>query len=311
MSDSRRIWVNGRLVPHVDATVHVGSTALHFGPVAFEGIRCHARSDGGANLFRLTEHLDRLVASARALHLEVPFTTTELAEACRETVLANGHVDAYLRPLVFPGESALGFGRPGGPAETCIQSFPWDNRHLERSQKKGIAVHVSSVIRTEAHPVMSKSKISANYAAGLLAIHEARQAGYDEAILLDGAGAVAEASTANVFAVFGDRLVTPPLGLPILAGITRDAVMVLAAELGIPPSEETFDVHQLASADEVFLTSTTSELTPVRDVDGTAVRGGPPGPVTSRLLSALHAAVRGEGEDRGWSHSLHRAEARR
>ena len=304
MSGAKWVWMNGSVVPHDDAKLHVSSTALHFGPTAFEGIRCYAFDDGRTNFFRLSEHIERLHASARALHLEIPFSAEELEQACMEVVLANGHADAYIRPVAFPGAGTLGFGRPGGPAETCILSFPWQNAHLERSQARGIRVHISSVIRTEAHPVMSKSKISANYAAGLLAIYEAREAGYDDALLLDGAGAVAEASTSNVFAAWGGRLVTPPLRLPILAGITRDALITLGREEGLDVVEETFDAGELASADEVFISGTTSEITPVREVDGRQVGDGTPGPVTRRLMTALSNAILGHGPERGWSHPL-------
>lgn len=292
------------MVPRDDAMIHVGSTALHFGPTAFEGIRCYAFEDGRTNFFRLTEHVKRLHASAFPFHLEIPFSSEEIERACSQTVLANKHSDAYLRVLACPGARTLGFGRPGGPAETFILSFPWQNAHLERSQKRGIRMHISSVIRTEAHPVLSKSKVSANYAAGLLAIGEARDAGCDDALLLDRSGAVSEASTSNVFAVWDNRLVTPPLDLPILAGITRDTLIVLAREMGIDVREETFNVEQLVLADEIFISGTTSEITPVREVDGRAVGNVTPGPITMKLLTALQRAVRGDGLDRGWSHPL-------
>jgi branched-chain amino acid aminotransferase len=298
------IWMNGKLVPHDSAMIHVGSTALHFGPVAFEGIRCYSFPDGRTNLFRLEEHVQRLLASADAVHLKVPYSCAEIKSACMETAVANRHFDAYLRPLIFPGSGTLGFGRPGGVAETCVLSFPWQNAHLERSQRRGIRVHVSSVIRTEGDRVMSKSKISANYAAGLLAIYEARQAGCDEAFLLDSSGAVAEASTANIFAIWGSRIATPPANLPILPGITRDTLIILAKELGFQVDEKTFDAQELLSADEIFITGTTAELTPVREVDGYRIGEAVPGPVTAKLLTTLLGAVRGAGPDRGWVHPL-------
>ncbi len=306
MSGSAWIWMNGKLIAHDEAKLHVGSTAMHFGPVVFEGIRCYALGSGRANFFRLGEHIERLHASSRALHLDISFTPAEIERACMETVLANGHCDAYLRLLVFPGARALGFGRPGGPAEVCVLSFPWQNAHLEKAQRRGIRVHISSVIRTEAHPVMSKSKISANYAAGLLAIREARNAGCDDAFLLDGSGAVAEASTANVFAVWGDRVVTPPAHLPILPGITRDTLLVLARDMGIDATEGIFDTHELLSADEVFISGTTAEITPVREVDARKIGDRVPGPVAAKLLGALQEAVRGQGPDRHWSRPLER-----
>lgn len=303
MQKSKWIWMNGSFIAHDDAKLHVSSTALHFGPNVFEGIRCHRLGGGRSNIFRLGDHVDRLFASARALRLTIPFSPAEIAQACVDTVRKNGQDDAYIRILAFPGAGTLGFGRPGGPpAETCVLSFPWHNGHLEDSQKRGIRLHVSSVIRTQAHPLMSKSKLSANYPPGLMAIYEARDAGCDDALLLDHAGAVAEASTANVFAVWGEHLATPPTDLPILAGITRDTLLVLGRELGLDVSERTFDVRELASASEVFLSGTTAEITPVREIDGRKVSESVPGPITQRLLNALHGAIRSTGPDRGWAH---------
>jgi branched-chain amino acid aminotransferase len=300
VSVSKAIWMDGDLVPYDDARIHVATSALHFGPTAFEGIRSYGSDRHWAHFFRLREHLERLGASARALHLEVPFSTADLEEACDATLVANGFAEAYIRPLVFAGSGALGFGRPGGPSQTCVLAFPWDNAHVERSQRRGISVHVASVVRTQGHPMLSKSKISANYAAGILAVHDARAAGCDDAILLDPQGWVAEAPTANVFAVWGERVVTPPLELPILAGITRDTLLVLARDLGIDVAEETFDCERLRSANEIFLCGTTSEVTPVRALDGRPVADGAPGPVTAALAGALRDALSGRGPDRNW-----------
>jgi branched-chain amino acid aminotransferase len=305
MGDAKWIWVDGKLVPHERGTIPVGSVALHFGPVVFDGIRCYGLGDGRTNVFRLREHIERLYASAASAHLEIPFSASEVEAACKETVLANGSDDAYLRVTVFPGSGALGFGRPGGPAKICILTFPWQNAHLERSQRNGISIHVSSVIRTEARRGLSKAKLSAHYVAGLLAIREAREAGCDDAFLLDATGAVAEATTANIFGVWNERLVSPPAHLPILPGITRSTLFTLAKENGIEAVEETFDTQRLASADEVFIAGTTAEVTPVREVGGRKVReGAPAGPITTKLLAALQRAVRGEGPDYGWAHSL-------
>jgi branched-chain amino acid aminotransferase len=306
MSGPAWVWLNGELIPYDHAKLHVASTVIHFGPTAFEGIRCYRWSCGRSAFFRLGDHIERLLRSARAVHLEVPFTGAEITRACVDTVLANRHTDAYVRPLVFPGSDSLGFGRPGRHAEVCVLSFPWRDAPLEKSQQRGIRVHVSSVIRTSASPTLSASKVSANYAAGLLAVHEARGAGCDDAILLDGAGAVAEGSTSNVFAVFGEDLATPPTNLPILAGITRDTLLVLARELGIRVAERTFGPEELAVADEVFLSGTTSEVMPVREIDGRDVGAGVPGPMTRTLSGALRGAIRGDRPSRQWSHSVPR-----
>lgn len=305
MPSLNAIWMNGRIIAYREATLHVSSSALHFGPTAFEGIRCYAEAERGGNLFRLREHIQRLQASCAAVHLRLPFSDSELMAACSEIVRSNGHWDGYIRPVVFPRSGALGFGRNGGQAaEVYVLSFPWENAPLEKSQRRGIRVHISSVIRTEAHPLVSKSKISANYAAGLLAICEAHNAGCDEAFLLDRHGAVAEASTANVFGVWGNRLRTPPSSLPILNGITRDALLTLAIGMGLHATEESFEMQELAQADEVFICGTTCEVTPVREINGQKVGKGVPGPITVSLLRALHAAIRGEGIDRGWTNRV-------
>jgi branched-chain amino acid aminotransferase len=304
MAKPQRIWLDGELVAYNEAKVHVATSAIHFGPTVFEGIRCYGFQDGRRNLFRLRAHVERLQASARAFHFEIPFTSSEIEQACVQTVTANGHLDAYVRPLAFVAGEALGFGRSGSPTVSCVMSFPWDNRHLVRSQSTGIRLHVSSVMRCEGHPVISKSKVSANYAAGLLAIHEARRAGFDDALLLEKGGAVAEASTSNVFVVWGDEVVTPPLHLPILAGITRDALLRLADESGISASERTFGVEEVKSADEVFIAGTTSEVTPVREIGGYWVGNNVPGKITLALSNALKNVVSGQGPDRGWTHWL-------
>lgn len=296
------VWKNGELVPHREATFHVAATALHFGPAAFEGIRAYGLPDGRVNVFRARAHLERLTTSAQTFGCTIPFSVEELERACVETARANDHHDAYLRPIAFAGGEGLGFGRPDNPTEVCVLSFPWDGRHLASAQRRGLRAHVTSVRRAEGHPSLSKAKVSANYAAGLLAAQQARRAGFDEALLLAGDGAVAEAATSNVFAVWGDRLVTPPGELPILRGVTRDAVLTLARELGIEASEERFSVGAMAEATEVFLCGTTSEITPVREIDGRPVGDGAVGPITRALLDALSCAIRGEGPDRGWGH---------
>lgn len=306
LSASEWIWMNGRLDRHGNAQVHVGSTAMHFGPVVFEGIRCYDLGEGRRNFFRLEDHIGRFQASARDVHLQIPFSSEELTRACMELVEANRQSDAYLRLLAFPGTGTLGFGRPRGPAETFAMSFPWDNAHLVRSQRKGISIRVSSVIRSEAHPIVSKAKISANYVAGLLAIREAHAAGCDDAFLLDRNGAVSEASTANIFAVWGERLVTPPAHLPILPGITRHTLLVLARELGIEASEALFTTDDLATADEIFIAGTTAEITPVREVNGRKPGAGVSGPITTRLHTALQAAIRAESPAARWSPSTDR-----
>lgn len=287
-----KIWMDGELVDWGAATVHVLTHSLHYGVSAFEGIRCYQRSDGRSAVFRLTEHIERLFESCHIATLTPVQSRDELAAACLETLRVNGLREAYLRPLIYLGAGGLGLGSTNVPTRALVAAYEWGAYLGEEGLRRGIRAKVSSFTRGALNSQMSKGKICGQYVTSVLAKREAMAAGYDEAIFLDSAGHVAEASGENLFMVKRGRLITPPLSSPILAGITRDAMLTLAREQGIPVEERTFARDELYIADEVFLTGTAAELTPVREIDNRAIGSGRPGPVTSALQEQFFAEVR-------------------
>jgi branched-chain amino acid aminotransferase len=293
MIQSDVAWVNGKLIPFASATTHVTAFALHYGLAVFEGVRCYRRADGRSAVFRLREHVQRLLESARIAAIEVPFTCEQLETACLETVRANRLTEAYLRPLVYVGGRALGLGTLENPTEVAIVAWQFTPPLGEEGIRSGIRAHVSSFVRGHLNHTMSKAKISGQYVNSVLAKREAQRLGYEEAIMLDADGRVAEATAQNIFAVHKGRLHTPGLELPILDGITRDSVLVLARDAGIELVERSFTRDMLYTASEIFLTGTATEVTPVREVDGHRVGSGKPGEVTTRLQTAFYEAARG------------------
>jgi branched-chain amino acid aminotransferase len=288
------VWHNGKLVPAADATTPVTAFSLHYGLAVFEGVRCYRRADGRSAVFRLREHIQRLFESAKIATLEIPYDRATLEAACLETLRANGVDEGYLRPIVYLGAKTLGIGASDNPTEVAIAALRWPPMLGEAGLRDGVRVQVSTFVRGHPGETMSKAKITGQYVSSALAKREALRNGYDEAIMLDAEGRVAEGTTDNIFVVWQGTLLTPPLELSILNGITRDTVLVLARELGIPVAERTFTRDMLYTASEVFLTGTAVELTPVREVDGRLI--GPPGPLTQRLQSAFYAAARGPAE---------------
>jgi branched-chain amino acid aminotransferase len=289
-------WVNGKLVPFDQATTHISAFALHYGVAAFEGIRCYRRHDGRSAVFRLREHIDRLFASMRICGNEVPQTVEEVEQACLEVLRANKLQEAYLRPLIFSGPGALGLGSKDFPIETAVIAFFWGAYLGDEALTKGIRTQVSSYVRGHVNHTMSKAKISGQYVNSVLAKREALRQGFDEAIMLDADGRVAEGSGENIFALHKGRLYTPPLDMPILEGITRDAVITLAKAAGIEVVEQSFTRDFLYLAAEVFFTGTASEITPVREVDCRTIGAGQPGPVTRKLQALFTTEVKGPNE---------------
>src|SRR5689334_22125565 len=261
-----KIWMDGHLVPFRDAQVHVLTHTLHYGVGAFEGIRCYKRADGRDAIFRLEEHIDRLFDSCHICTLDVPFTRKQIADACVETMRANKMTEAYLRPIIFLGDGALGLSSLDNPVRTIICVYEWGAYLGDEGLKQDIRAKVSSFTRGALNSTMSKDKICGQYVNSVLAKREAMKAGYDEAILLDAHGHVAEASGENIFIVKKGVIKTPPLSSPILAGITRDTVITLARELGYTVEEATFARDEMWLADEVFLCGTAAEITPVREI---------------------------------------------
>jgi branched-chain amino acid aminotransferase len=292
-----KIWMDGKLVDWNDALVHVLTHSLHYGLAAFEGIRCYRRSDGRSAVFRLSEHLDRLYDSCQIATLDPPWSKVELERACIETLRANNMTQAYLRPLVYLGDGGLGLGSVDVPTRVAVAAYEWGAYLGDDGLKRGIRAKVSSFVRGGLNSMMSKGKITGQYVVSVLAKREVMKAGYDEAILLDTLGHVAEASGENLFMVKRGRLVTPPLSSPILAGVTRDAMITFARDLGIPVEERSFARDELYTADEVFLTGTAAELTPVREIDDRVVGRGTMGPVTELLQARFFDVVRGTTSD--------------
>lgn len=287
-----KIWMDGQLVDWNDAHVHVLTHSLHYGVSAFEGIRCYKRSDGRSAIFRLEEHLDRLFESAVICTLEPPFSRAEVRQACIDTIRANGMQQAYLRPLIFLGDGGLGLGAVDVPTRVAVAAYEWGAYLGDEGLRRGIRAKISSYSRGGLNASMSKGKIAGQYVTSVLAKREVIRAGYDEAILLDSFGHVAEASGENLFMVKRGRIHTAPLGSPILAGITRDAMITIARDLGIPVEERTFARDELYTADEIFLTGTAAELTPVREIDDRKVGDGTPGEITRRVQETFFAEVK-------------------
>lgn len=287
------IWLDGTFVRWDDAKVHVLTHTLHYGLGAFEGIRCYRRADGRAAVFRLGEHVDRLLGSAHICTIEVPYSRAQLVAACLETLRQNAMSEGYLRPLVFLGDPVMGLGTLENPVRVAIAAFRWGAYLGDEGLRRGIRARVSSFTRSGINSSMAKGKICGQYVNSILAKREAQASGHDEAIMLDPQGHVAEATGENLFLVKDGRLATPPRSSAILAGITRDSVLRLARDVGLEAREELFSRDQLYLADEVFLTGTAAELTPVREIDGRRVGTGEVGPVTQRLQRAYFDEVKG------------------
>ncbi len=304
MQETSKIWMNGELVDWADATVHVGVHGLHYGTGAFEGIRAYDTSRGPA-VFRLADHLQRLHDSARLLYMDVPYSVEELRAATHELVRANGLPACYLRPIVFFGYGSLGVHTRGNPVETVIMSWPWGAYLGEDSLAKGITAKISSWTRVGPNVIPHVAKATGIYLNSMLATTEAQRAGYDESILLTDGGFVADGPGENIFVVKNGRITTPPLSTSILPGITRDSVIQLAQEVGYVIEEEDIIRTDLYLADEVFMTGTAAEVTPVRAIDDVEIGVGP---VTLELQGAYLEAVNGRSEQ--WSHWLDVVEVR-
>lgn len=290
------IWLDGALVPWRDAKLHVLSHTLHHGVGVFEGVRAYCGPAGTA-VFRLDAHTERFFASAHILQMALPLTRDDLAAAQTETVRANGLDEAYIRPIAWYGGDRMGVSAPGNRVHVAVAAWRWDAYLGEAAHAKGIALRTSSFRRHDANAVTAKAKASGLYINSVLAVQEARQCGADDALMLDTAGHVAEASTSNIFVVSRERMATPGRAA-ILDGLTRDSVIALAGDLGIETREENLTRDALYVAEEIFMTGTASEITPVVALDGRAIGSGAPGPVTRRLQAAYADAVRGRNPRR-------------
>lgn len=287
-----KIWLDGRLVPFADANVHVLTHTLHYGLGVFEGIRCYRTADGRSAVFRLTEHVRRLLDSAHINLMQVPFSQEALESAIVETLRANHLAEGYIRPIAFIGDGVMGLNPADNPIRVAIIAYPWGKYLGEEGMELGIRARISSFTRHFVNSKMTKGKTCGDYVNSILAKREALLDGYDEAILLDTNGLVSEASGENLFAVRGGELMTPPL-YGVLGGLTRDAVVRLARDKGIPLREAEITRDELYIADEVFLTGTAAEVTPVREIDHRRIGSGRRGPVTKTLQGAFFDVVAG------------------
>lgn len=290
---TKKIWMDGKFVDWEDAQVHVLAHTLHYGVGVFEGIRCYRMANGKSAVFRLREHVDRLFASARIVQIEIPWSPEEIRQAIKKTLTENRLAEGYIRPVVFIGTGGMGLFVRDNPIQVAIAVWPWGAYLGEDGLTNGIRAKVSSFNRHHVNAAMSKGKVNGYYVNSVLAKWEVKKAGYDEAVLLDTEGYVAEGSGENIFIVRDGVLTTTPL-TSILPGITRDAVLTIAHKLKVPVKEARFTRDEMYIADEMFFTGTAAEITPVREVDDRTVGAGKPGPITNRIQKVFFDIVRGK-----------------
>jgi branched-chain amino acid aminotransferase len=295
------IWHNGKLVPWADAKVHVLAHALHYGSSVFEGIRVYD-TPAGSRVFRLGAHTRRLQDSAKIHRIHIPFTAAEIDTACKQVVSRNGLRSAYIRPLAYRGYGEVGVVPPAGhPVELAISAWEWGAYLGPEALENGVDVCVSSWQRVAPNTIPAMAKAGGNYLSSTLVGLEARDRGFHEGIALSSDGTVSEGAGENLFLVRDGVIITPPTTASILQGITRDTVMVLAGTLGLTVREQTIPREMLYIADEIFLTGTAAEITPVRSVDRIPVGTGGRGPVTRSIQDAFFGLFNGKTEDRwGW-----------
>ena len=303
MQETEKIWMNGELVDWADAKIHVGAHGLHYGSGVFEGIRCY-ETDAGPAVFRLTDHLKRLENSAALLHMELPYSVEELRAASHELIATNGLAECYLRPIAFYGYGELGVHPGTNPVDVVLMSWPWGAYLGETALEQGIRAKVSSWKRVGPNTIPHVSKATGIYLNSMLAVIEATRGGYDEAILLTDDGYIADGSGENVFVIKDEIISTPDLSASILPGITRETVIEIAGALGYAVHERAIIRSDLYLADEVFMTGTAAEVTPVRAIDDREI--GAPGPVTKAIQSTFFDVVR--GRDERWTRWLEYAE---
>jgi branched-chain amino acid aminotransferase len=287
-----KIWLDGAMVPYDEANVHVLTHSLHYGLAVFEGMRCYKGDNGRSAIFRAQEHIRRLFDSAHIVEMPMPFGQEELLKASADVVRVNRLEECYIRPLVFYGEGEMGLSSRGNRVRVAIAAWPWGAYLGEESVKKGARLKTASVARFHHNTLFPMAKASGHYVNSILAGYEARRGGYDEALLLDVNGFVAEGSGENLFVVRDGVVRTPPLA-SILPGITRDAVIRILKDAGIPVVEQFFPRDVVYIADECFMTGTAAEVTPVRELDDRQIGEGRPGPITQKVQEIFRAALHG------------------
>lgn len=299
---SKWVWRNGEIIRWEDATTHVSAHALHYGSGVFEGIRCYA-TDAGPAVFRLDAHLDRFYASAGVYGLEIPYGRMELTEAIEELIRVHEFESCYLRPLCYFGSSSLSVHPAQCPVEVVILAWPWAPYLGAAGLEQGVRVTVSPWKKFHAEMMPTTAKACGQYLNSILAVRDAFKRGFDEALLLNSDGHLAEGSGENLFIVRNGELITNDERDSILMGITRDAVIRIARDLGHRVVTCAMTLEDLATADEAFFTGTAAEVTPIREVDGVAINSGGRGPLTERIQRVFFSAVAGREERyREWLH---------
>ncbi len=298
LAKTEQIWMDGKLIPWGDANVHILTHTLHYGVGVFEGIRYYDCGIQGSAVFRLKEHMRRFSDGCKVLSLKQPYSSQELIEACLTLIRANKLKEGYIRPLAFISEGPnAGLWAYENPVRVAILTWGWETYLGKEGVNHGIRAKISSLTRHHRNIAMTNSKVCGQYFNSVLAKQESKVSGFDEAIMLDPEGFVAEGTGENIFLVRDGVVKTPPLG-SIIPGITRDTVITLLSEQGISVKEEQIARHQLYIADEVFLTGTAAEITPVREVDMRTIGNGTPGPITKRIQQKYSDLVRGKIEER-------------
>jgi len=293
------IWLNGKLMPWDDAQVHVTAHALQYGTGVFEGMRSYDTPDGPA-IFRLDAHMHRFRASADAYEIDIPYTFDELSAASLDVIRANRLENAYLRPLAFYDSHSFSVWPKDCPVSVAIIAVP-GKAYIQGGPEQGIRVTVSSVRRIDVSTLPPYVKACGHYTNSVRAVQEAIRRGYDDALLLNANGDVAEGSGANLFIVKDGAVITNEVDASIVLGITRDSVVQIARDLGLPMNVRPMSVTDLETADELFFSGTAVEITPITEVDGRIVSGGKPGPITQRLQKTFFDAVHGRAPQyRSW-----------
>lgn len=301
-SGAKLIWHNGQMIPWEQATVHVMAHALHYGSSVFEGIRVY-RTPEGPQVFRLTDHMQRFYDSAKIYRMPIPYERDELIEVCKQLITANDLTNgAYLRPIAFRGYGEPGLApKPDHKVDVAIAAWEWGAYLGADGLENGVDVCVSSWQRVAPNTIPALAKAGGNYLSGQLISTEAKRLGFDEGIALSTDGTVSEGAGENLFMIRDGRIITPPATSSILTGITRDSITRLARRLGLVVEEQAIPREALYLADEIFLTGTAAEVTPVRSVDRIVIGPGHRGPVTTKLQNAFFGLFSGETEDSdGW-----------
>ena len=289
---TKKIWMDGKLVDSSEAKVHVLNHTFHYGVGVFEGIRCYGTKNGPA-IFRLKDHVRRLLASARIYHMPLPYTEEQIVHAIEETQAANEIVPSYIRPIVYRGEPALGVKNDRGKVSLAVAAIP-AKKYLGEHSDSGVRAKISPFRKPRSDAIPSFAKTDGNYINSYLAGIDAARDGYEEAVLLDANGFVAEGTGENVFLVRNGTVYTPGLESDILLGITRSSLLQIAKDLGYPVVEKLLSVNELLTADEIFFSGTYAEIAPVREVSHYEIGNGQPGPVTRDIMDVFYRVIRGE-----------------